>query len=233
MSRVEYEGRVLEDGFTFFYNTIDSHKNHAPTKATLKGRIWEKKLYEIYKYILTKDDVAIDVGGYIGSHALPLSHYCKSVFVFEPHEELFNCLTSNIELNNVENIEAFNLALSNNHNTKTMSFRDDGISRIYHESYSKEKMLNFHHHHHVDDVECIALDSLCGDMPNIKLLKIDVEGHEFKVLEGAKQTIENNRPHILIEVFKTRKNDLEEWAEKNKYNIEFLRGEDYYLTPLP
>lgn len=46
-------------------------------------------------------------------------------------------------------------------------------------------------------IKVITLDSL--NLQNISMIKIDVENHENEVLEGAKQTILNNKPIIFIE----------------------------------
>lgn len=231
MSLVEYDGRISENGFSFRYNTIESHKDHAPTKATLKGRIWEKKIFDIYKNIVDKDDIVYDIGGYIGTHTLPLSKYAKTVVVFEPNTEICNCLISNIELNEVENVEVYELGLSDECATHLFSKRQDGTSRMYHKSFTKTQMAKWHNKHEIVDIETITLDSIASEQKNVKLLKIDVEGHEFQVLAGAKKVIENNRPHILVEVFKARRPQIIKWAEDNNYLLEWLKGDDFYLSP--
>ena len=49
------------------------------------------------------------------------------------------------------------------------------------------------------DVQLERLDDICIDLEDVCLLKIDVQGHELKVLEGGRQTILKFRPTILIE----------------------------------
>jgi hypothetical protein len=49
------------------------------------------------------------------------------------------------------------------------------------------------------DIQLERLDDICKDLEDICLLKIDVQGHELKVLEGGRQTILKFRPTILIE----------------------------------
>ena len=175
-----------------------------------------------------------DIGGYIGTHTLPFAYYSKSVVVFEPNHEICNCLISNVELNELENIEVYELGLSNKASTQLFSNRNDGTSRIYHDSFTKQQMQNFDSEHEIREIETITLDSIAsGVEENIKLLKIDVEGHEFKVLEGAKEVIANNRPHILIECYRYKRQQLYKWAEENNYTVEWLRGDDFYLTSSP
>ena len=113
-----------------FYITLNSHADHAPTKVTRNGKIWEKKLYDQYKKILKPNDIAIDVGGYIGSHTLPMSRFCSEVYVFEPNADLFQVINSNIELNKFQNIKSYNIALGKSNEDVDFYERENGTSRI-------------------------------------------------------------------------------------------------------
>ena len=48
-----------------------------------------------------------------------------------------------------------------------------------------------------DNIDVITLDSL--NLQNVSMIKIDVENHENEVLDGARQTILQNRPILFIE----------------------------------
>ena len=81
-------------------------------------------------------------------------------------------------------------------------------------------------------VKTTTLDILYPHLDGVKLLKIDIEGAEFRMLEGAKDLIQRNRPDILIEVFRHKRGILNEWCIKNKYSKTWLRGDDFHLEPL-
>jgi hypothetical protein len=52
------------------------------------------------------------------------------------------------------------------------------------------------------DIECRPLDKIVeelGDDIPVGLIKIDVEGHEFKVIQGARKTLAHHRPVVLFE----------------------------------
>jgi hypothetical protein len=77
---------------------------------------------------------------------------------------------------------------------------------------------------------------LCLD--NVSFLKIDVEGNERNVLEGAFYTIKKNTPTILIEIWCTSENSIKSLNE-NKLNIknshkcfEFLFNLGYICIPV-
>ena len=68
---------------------------------------------------------------------------------------------------------------------------------------------------------------------NISIMKIDVEGHEIAVLEGALNTIKRNKPKILIEVWNRPKRQKEfmEFMKKINYKVKKISGEDYLCSP--
>jgi hypothetical protein len=55
-----------------------------------------------------------------------------------------------------------------------------------------------------NDIQLERLDDICKDLVAVCLIKIDVQGHELKVLEGGKETILRFKPTILIEFDNTK-----------------------------
>lgn len=139
--------------------------------------------YTFLKSFLKKGDTYIDIGANIGITVIPAAKFigetgqCKA---FEPHPKIYSYLKENVQLNGLEKIEIYNYALGNS--TKDIYFTD----------------------HFTDEVNCVVeapragksirvpmttLDLMTADLEFINLLKIDVEGYEKFVLEGAKQTL--------------------------------------------
>ena len=216
ISEVDYFG-----DFSINYYIMESHIEHAPMKSTAKGHIWEKKLFHIYSQILEDDDIAIDIGAYIGTHTLPMSKLCKKVYSFEANSDIYLYHIKNIALNHIVNIEPHCVALSESKSEVSFYKRDDGTSRISSRHQRGEPVK----------LQTDLLSSFINPKEKIKLIKIDVEGHEFNVLKGAKELIDKNKPYILIEVFQNKLDQLTEWGKQNNYKIESLKGEDYILTP--
>lgn len=216
ISTVNYNG-----DFSINYHLIESHLKHAPMKATAKGNIWEKKIYQIYRSILKENDIAVDIGAYIGTHSIPMSKHCKKVYSFEANPDIFFYLLKNLTLNHIGNIVPHGIALSDSKSEVNFYKRDDGTSRI----------SNRHQRGQLVKLQTDLLSSFIDTNEKIKLIKIDVEGHEFNVLKGAKDLIDKSKPYIIIEVFQNKLNELTEWAKDNQYEITSLRGEDYLLSP--
>lgn len=131
---------------------------------------------------------AIDIGANIGNHSLYFSDHFQKVLSFEPNPRTFQVLRLNAEL--AGNVVCFNEGISDvnaevlletcntNSGRSAITGNDTGNAR---------------------SIRVKALDSIIDQAENVRLIKIDVEGHEEKVLIGAEQTIRKNRPIILFE----------------------------------
>ena len=62
------------------------------------------------------------------------------------------------------------------------------------------------------------------DFGNVGLIKVDTEGYEIPVLLGAKETIQRNKPRLIIEVHKVNKS----YQEELKTITEFLKELNYH-----
>jgi FkbM family methyltransferase len=216
MSLVKYTNDL-----EFTYNTLDSHHNHCVTRMTRQGKVWERKLFKVYSKVCNKLSTAIDIGGYIGSHALPMSHYAEKVYVFEPHKELYQIIKQNIKQNNIQNIIPISVGLSNVKGKSKFIERNTGTSRMAYLTRNKTD----------NEIEIDTIDNIFKKHTNINLIKIDVEGHELEVLHGGKEVILNNRPVILIETFKQNKHKIQTWCDFEDYTMNSMGGDDYYLEP--
>lgn len=132
---------------------------------------------------------ALDVGANIGNHSLYFSDYFTNVFSFEPQPLTFELLKLNSRL--AHNIKCFNFGLSSSEKKESfvVDKKNMGGSHIVSAGSSTGVSLNL-----------MTLDSLTEVIPSpVRLIKIDVEGHEHEVLLGAKEVIMNNQPIIIFE----------------------------------
>jgi len=79
-----------------------------------------------------------------------------------------------------------------------------------------------------DEVPLRTLDSF--HLHQLDVLKVDVEGMELEVLQGAERTIRECRPAMLVEWHKSDRGELENWLWEHGYSIE-LRGRDLLALP--
>ncbi|MFC3652882.1 FkbM family methyltransferase [Dyella humi] len=134
-----------------------------------------------------KEATALDIGANIGNHSLYFSDYFKRVVSFEPHPRIFKVLSLNAEL--VNNVSCHNVGLSDKDGSAVLSGPETNFGRSTISESRDSKSV---------DIKLVTLDSF-SEFENVKLLKIDVEGHECKALMGAKKIIQEHRPIILFE----------------------------------
>ncbi len=138
--------------------------------------------------------VCLDVGGHAGIFSLKL--LCENpaalVYAFEPQPDLAR-KASQALASESSRYRCFPLAVSDAPG-KTRLYRDsiDNSQASLERSWRPEA-------EEVLEVETVTLDAAAADLGNIFLLKIDVEGHEARVLAGGKGTLKRTR-FVLVEI---------------------------------
>ena len=200
------------------------NNNSSVIKAMLSNRKWEKKIVNIFNENITKEDTVIDVGSYIGTHMIEMSKLAKKVFSFEPVPLISACVEKTIKAMNITNVIHKNVGCGS-----------DNGSDFIHTNYNGDSSLsNIRDHMFSQKFACeiVKLDDVINEP--IKLMKIDVEGSEWEVLAGAIGIIEEYKPIIILETFKTKRNLklLDEFAEGFDYDYEYISGDNYLLQPI-
>jgi len=184
--------------------------------------LWKKHEKENFSKMsgMGKKGVFIDVGANIGKYSVIMAREGWFVYAFEPVKSNFDSLEKNIQLNNVEKgVEMHNIGMGNKIEKKCISFQNGKHA----EASVVIKMENSHK----EKVEINKIDSFFKGK-KIKqpvVLKIDVEGFEYAVLEGAKKFIEKKHPTIILEMWETKKDSrfLKDFGYKMEGDFWFYR----------
>lgn len=163
---------------------------------------YEAEVRNIINKALSKGFVAFDVGANVGWHTLLMAKGVGKeghVLAFEPNPGVYDCLKENIAFNNLSQVIVSDLALSDNDgelyfNAPPSSSIGAGAGHIINnvDSSNVEQKIK---------VKTKKLDTIFSTMnlSRLDLIKIDVEGWEWNVLEGAKETLKRYRPYIIFE----------------------------------
>ena len=176
---------------------------------------WEERFLEDY---LKLGDRMIDVGANIGTLSLRASTLVGAegeVFSFEANPTLSEFIKDNQTLNQFTNIKIYNLAVGDSNGTIYFALnKSDDRSRV-----------------HLSDqgiaVEKQPLDRVIPDTP-IDLLKIDVEGYEKWVFQGAEKTIQNSQ----VVMFESIPANTEHYQYSVRENFQFLLDRGFQIFKL-
>jgi len=157
--------------------------------------------------------VAIDCGANIGVHTVEWAKHMTgwgSVTAFEAQERVFYALAGNIALNNCFNARAINAALAARDGTMKIPSPDYLRPGSFGSLELKQRETTEFIGQPVDyspanlvEVPTASIDSRA--LPRIDMIKIDVEGMELEVLEGAAQSVERHKPVLMVEWVKSNK----------------------------
>lgn len=148
---------------------------------------------ELFKQILRPGDVAVDAGANIGAHTVFFAQAVGergAVLGFEPQRIVFQTLCANIALNSITNTYCYSVALGS----------APGSIRVPPLNYSQLNNfggLALGGYSEGEPVEVRTLDSF--GLEKCRLIKIDVEGMELQVLQGAVKTVEKFKPALYVE----------------------------------
>ena len=186
-------GATLVNGFKF--------KNPNYETSAFVSKIGLGKL-SLSERAYIKDKSILDVGAYYGDTAFILSEYTnKPVFAFEPTEKTFDELCENIALNNLQNkIIPYRFGLSDK--TTTTELHSDGIN-VGMNTINPKSACHSDKLTQTAQIQVKSLDSLVKENPlgHIGLIKVDIEGHEQNFLKGARKTIIEDKPILLISIY--------------------------------
>jgi FkbM family methyltransferase len=150
-----------------------------------------------------------------------------TVWAFEPSPREFERLRSNLDLNGLDlpNVRLFPLALADRSGRAELTIADDehaGQNTLGAFAYESVAAAQKHM------VDLRRLDDLVAEQPpaRIDVVKLDVEGAELLVLQGAASTLQRYRPIVLFEVSEA---SLRHQGHRREELLDFLRAQDYSL----
>lgn len=144
---------------------------------------------DVLEKFLKKGDTYVDVGANIGSLVLKAASIVGvdgKVYGIEAHPKIFNFLNENVNINSYDNIVLINSAVGDQQGELFFTDRNADDQNYVTTDKNGIKVL-------------VSTLDLLIDLEKIDFLKIDVEGYEKFVLNGASKTLERTKI-ILIEV---------------------------------
>lgn len=184
----------------------------------------------------------IDVGANIGIFSL-FAHYLSrsgNVYAFEPTPKIFAILKRNVNANNLaQNVHIINKALGDK-DKKIMLLRSadalESGNRIVDSNFvigGKGGVVDF------EEASMMTLDKFIqeNDIKKVDFIKIDAEGYEKQIIEGAKEAIKRFSPVIACSAYHLKNDEVEipklVLSLNNKYDYRFERRREKDLIFWP
>lgn len=192
---------------------------------------WSEPEVHLFSQVLRSGDVVVEAGANIGAHTVPLSRIVGesgAVHAFEPININHRLLSANLLDNDCLNVKTYQAALGRD--VRIVDFVDPdpgaednfGAFGFYASSLAPKTVCTQ-----------ITVDSL--NLARLDLLKVDTEGHEREIIEGALATLDRCRPILHLESLNHHAASLAPDGHATWF-MDRLRGRGYafwhYITPL-
>ena len=171
---------------------VDRHDFSVSIPSAHQG-VYEPHVVACLRKICRPGSVAFDIGANVGYHTMLMAHLAGSegmCYAFEPNSENCRLILIGKEHNHISNLTLMPIALSDE-----IGFAYFATSLGSNGAFVDQKYMAMHGHGTV--VPTFTLDSL--PLPKVDVMKIDVEGAEYKILKGAEKHLLNSRPSIICE----------------------------------
>ncbi|MCK9567802.1 FkbM family methyltransferase [Candidatus Pacearchaeota archaeon] len=165
------------------------------------GEYCEKNVYYHLQRLVDCNSVFYDIGANYGYYSVRLAGVCKQIYSFEPVTKTFSVLCENTS--NFPNVKPIKLGLFNEFGEHEINlYNVSGCNSLFRRNVNVLRYVG---------VENIQLDTLDHVIDYLNLLpptiiKMDVEGVEKHILQGASNTL-THKPVLLLEYGITTAND--------------------------
>ena len=209
--------------FKFFGLNLEGNFNEPMNKEIFLFNNYENLQIEFLIKNIKKYDLKyfIDIGANSGIYSLIIGDKFNEIKVksFEPVKKTITEFKNNLKLNNkLKNIKLYEFGLSNKNSQLLMKakVRDDFIqSSGFGVVKTNDNLKNLYIEKNIFKVG----DSIIKLKDKDISIKIDVEGHEYEVLQGLKKLINHNRIFLQIEIFNKNFNSTDKILKRQKFKL--------------
>jgi FkbM family methyltransferase len=219
----EERSLLAMDGLTFEVRGASIKSKMTDTFAIMESlyhKLYNRRFYDD-DFKIGERDTVIDIGGYIGSFAIPAARVARRgvVYSFEPSPDNFAQLEKNVALNRAENVKIFNLAVASTDRKITL-FLDNlnpASNNIYLQGGREIER------------EAVSIPTFFQrfGIDRCEFFKIDCEGAEYEVLMSLDPSILGRMGRIACEVHEPLYYGITDPRHTPRALVRFLEGNSF------
>jgi len=175
----------------------------------------------ISSFLINKrGSVFVDVGAGFGYYSFLLYDNFETILTVEPHPDNVKIINAIKTEYNYSKVEIYPLAIGDKDDNEVKLFLGShlGGHRLL---TSCSELLNETREQYIK-TKMVTLKTLLKDYEKVDLIKVDVEGAEWLVLEGAKRVLDKIRSWMIELHDLKRKEELERWFINKNYHVEWI-----------
>jgi FkbM family methyltransferase len=211
------------------------------SRALYVSGTYEPNTLCLVRALLGKGDIFIDVGANVGVISLvaskrvgPTGH----VYSFEPSLREYENLRDNLERNNAAHVKPLHAAVASSSGHATLRVAPSSHSGLNTLGGTLSYAVGTER---IEQVATITLDDFVDHekIARVALVKLDVEGAEGSVLQGAERVLRDLRPSLIFEVFSrsleangSSVKNVEDQLRRARYQLYSISDDSARLHPL-
>jgi FkbM family methyltransferase len=177
--------------------------DYIPSQIRKESKFYEMEFLEALGILHSKQGIVIDVGANIGNHSIYFAGVLGAeVIAIEPEPHNYFCLCLNAVANvRHDRIHCWNFACGKKEGQTDLEMKLDNNFGSFTSSLETNPQSTNAPSSRRIKAPLRSLDTIAGSLAQVSIIKIDVEGMELDVLEGAEHLISQCLPVIAVECF--------------------------------
>jgi len=158
---------------------------------------FEPDIVNLFTTLVEPDHVALDIGANIGCTTILFANIANKVFSFEPSPTTFHFLQKNVDRAKSSNVTLINMGLGKVNGQYELTFSPGNRSGGF-----VSNQLQTSAGHQVEQITILKGDDFISNekLSRVDFVKIDVEGFEWDVIEGLRDTLDTFKPVVALEL---------------------------------
>lgn len=190
------------------------------TEARIKRNIFRHEPQVSSFIVNKKGSIFVDIGANVGYYSFLLYNNFETILSVEPHPNNVKIMNAVKTENNYSKVKICPFAIGD---------KDANGVKLYLGSHcGGHSLLSYENQEQSITTKMVTLRTLLKNYEKVDLIKVDVEGAEWIVLEGAKNILNTIKSWIIELHDWNRKEELEEWFCNRNYRYEWIDKKHIY-----